>query len=144
MNIKSRALLIFVTCFLLIAHARANEKEFGQPEIREQRPAASPVFQTNFDCTRVEHVLDNLICHDAHLAFYDRKLAEIERAARSGAIDPDALDAYMEHQRSLRNWFCTDRDCLSGWYSKQMEAMAYVVRTGTIPINFARDNAVRK
>ncbi|WP_316679550.1 lysozyme inhibitor LprI family protein [Ralstonia chuxiongensis] len=131
---KNYKLLILIHALaLLVGQVDACEDRFEASVFSERGRDVSPIFQTNFDCENAVHNIEYLICHDAELAYYDMKLAEVEKAARTAATDPVEIEKHIQRQRYIRSQFCIDKECLKIWYSKQMEAMAYVVRMKKMP-----------
>lgn len=86
----------------------------------------------SFDCKKARSASEKTICGDAELSRMDRELAELYRAARAAAKDPQAFRQAAAEEWRIREESCRDRGCLIQWYQKRKLQLA--ANANTTPV----------
>ncbi len=89
----------------------------------------------SFDCRKARSTPEKIICSDADLARMDRELADLYRAAKSSARDPQEFQKNSAQEWRIREETCRDRACLVQWYEKRKLQLAAAVNPSISTVN---------
>lgn len=81
---------------------------------------STSAFAVSFDCSKAHSVSEKLICADPALSAADDTLAQVYRAARDRADDRAAFKRDSDAAWNWRESHCSDRACLSEWYTNRI------------------------
>lgn len=84
----------------------------------------------SFQCRHNQSSSEKLVCNDPELSSMDDKLSTLYSRAKDLAPDRDALEADRLSQWNWRQTHCTDKACVSNWYSRRITELDADIQQG--------------
>jgi uncharacterized protein len=91
-----------------------------------------------FDCSKAEHVIEQLICKDEQLAAKDRKIADVYRQSIRAMekVDVGGAEAIKELKAAQRGWMGGRNDCWKAANKRQCTIDSYDRRTAYLQARY--------